>query len=160
MQTPLNAVPQSAGQLPYHLMADFSADDVGLIAMDDGLMSATKQSKVLVVDDSLTERTHLARIIQAAGYEVMMASSGNEAVALLAEHQPTAVFLDIIMDDGDGYKACRSIKRNAATANIPVIMVSSKANAVDRKWAEKLGASDYIVKPYEDEVILQALASI
>jgi len=123
-------------------------------------VSGLSSQKVLVVDDSLTERANLARIIQSAGYDVMTASSGNEAVTLAVEHSPVAVFLDIIMDDGDGYKACRTIKRHSATANIPVIMVSSKANMVDQKWAERQGANSYVTKPYSDEDILQALQMI
>jgi CheY-like chemotaxis protein len=119
-----------------------------------------KLQTILVADDSLTERTHLMQILQSAGYEVLSAASGNEAAAMAEQHQPDLIFLDIIMDDGDGYKACRTIKRNDATSEIPVIMVSSKSNPVDKKWAEKLGASAYVVKPYADEEILQALNSV
>ncbi len=100
---------------------------------------------ILVADDSLTERTNITRILEAAGYSVVSAASGNEAVALAEKSRPDMIFLDIIMDDGDGYKACRSIKRNEATRDIPVVMVSSKANPVDKKWAAKLGAVGYIV---------------
>ena len=99
----------------------------------------------------------MTRILEAAGYSVISAASGNEATALAAEQQPDMIFLDIIMEDGDGYKACRSIKRNEATRDIPVVMVSSKANPVDKKWAEKLGAVGYVVKPYSDEEIIQAI---
>lgn len=115
---------------------------------------------ILVADDSLTERTHLTQILQNAGYEVLSAASGNEAAAMAEQHRPDLVFLDIIMDDGDGYKACRSIRRNDNTRDIPIIMVSSKSNPVDKKWAEKLGANAYVVKPYADDEIIQALNSL
>lgn len=156
MQT-LNIVSQSATKLPYHLMADMLPGVTESESDDQPVAATSTAPKVLVADDSLTERTNLSRILQAAGYDVVTACSGNEAVELALLHQPLAIFLDIIMDDGDGYRACRHIKRHAVTANIPVIMVSSKSNAVDQKWAEKLGASGYVVKPYDDAVILQTL---
>lgn len=120
----------------------------------------TDIKNILVADDSLTERTNITRILEAAGYSVVSAASGNEALSLAEEHRPDVIFLDIIMDDGDGYKACRTLKRNELTRDIPVIMVSSKSNPVDKKWAEKLGASGYVVKPYSDEAIIQAIAAV
>ncbi|GEM_PF-999280 len=115
---------------------------------------------ILVADDSMTERANLSRILRGAGYEVLMAVSGNEAFDLAVRHEPDAVFLDIIMEDGDGYKTCRQLKRHEATADIPVIMVSSKTNPVDRQWAMKLGAAAYVVKPYTDTDILASLARL
>lgn len=111
----------------------------------------------MVAEDSLTERTRITHILEAAGYTVFSAASGNEAFAAAVEQQPDMIFLDIIMEDGDGYKACRSMKRDERTCDIPVIMVSSKSNAVDKKWAEKLGAAGYVVKPYADEEIIAAI---
>ena len=115
---------------------------------------------VLVADDSLTERTNLGRILKSAGYQVLSASSGDEAVRLAKAHLPDLILLDIIMDDGDGYKACRQLKREQSTAAIPVIMVSSKSNPVDKQWASKLGASDYLVKPYEERDLLDKLEAL
>ncbi len=135
-------------------------DDIESGRADNPMPISSVSAKVLVADDSLTERTNLSRILQTAGYEVITVCSGNEAVEQALQHQPVAIFLDIIMDDGDGYRACRHLKRNAVTMNIPIIMVSSKSNVVDQKWAEKLGASRYIVKPYDDAVILQTLADV
>ncbi len=115
---------------------------------------------ILVVDDSLTERTRLAGILKDAGYQVLTASSGNEAATIAKNQHPDLIFLDIIMDDGDGYKTCRDLKRDDETKKIPVIMVSSKSNSVDKKWAMKLGASAYITKPYEAEDILAELEKL
>ncbi len=116
--------------------------------------------KILVADDSNTERLNLTRILAEAGYQVIAAHSGNEAKTLAESQQPDLIMLDIIMEDGDGYQACRAIRRNPVTQTIPVIMVSSKANQVDRQWAEKLGANAYIVKPYKGEEVLQQIAAL
>ena len=115
---------------------------------------------ILIADDSQTERANLSRILQDAGYEVITATSGNEARMMAEERHPDVIFLDIIMEDGDGYQACRHIRRNPAMANTPIIMVSSKSNPVDIKWAEKLGATGYVVKPYTSDVILDKLTGL
>jgi len=108
---------------------------------------------VLIADDSNTQLTYLKNILETAGYKTITATSGNEAIEL-----PDLIMLDIIMEDGDGYKACRSIKKNPALSNTPIIMVSSKSNPVDKQWAKQLGATDYIVKPYDKSEILNTLA--
>lgn len=127
-------------------------------------MSATGKNpaihKVLIADDSTTERLNLTHILEAAGYQVIPAQSGNEAKSLAETQLPDLVMLDIIMEDGDGYQACRALKRNPATQSIPVIMISSKSNPVDKQWAQKLGANAYIVKPYKDEDVLQQIAAL
>lgn len=116
--------------------------------------------KILIADDSNTERLNLTHILESAGYQVIAAQSGNEAKALAETQLPDLIMLDIIMEDGDGYQACRALKRNPATQSIPVIMVSSKSNPVDKQWAQKLGANDYIVKPYTNEDVLQKIAAL
>ena len=115
---------------------------------------------ILIADDSQTERLHLSRILQDAGYQVIVATSGNEARMLAETHKPDVIFLDIIMEDGDGYQTCRNLRRNPETAETPIIMVSSKANPVDMQWAKKLGANHYVVKPYTAEAILERLAAL
>lgn len=115
---------------------------------------------ILIADDSLTERTFLAQILNEAGYEVLSVNSGNEAIAQAEESQPDLIMLDIIMDDGDGYRTCRKLKRLEQTKNIPIIMVSSKSNEVDRQWALNLGAVAYVTKPYTAQDILQEIAKL
>jgi len=116
--------------------------------------------KILVADDSKTERMRLKQVLEGVGYEITTAASGSEALTLISSNAPDLVLLDIIMEDGDGYQTCRALKRNPETNPIPVIMISSKSNDVDRKWAMKLGALDYIVKPYSDTTLLQRLSDI
>jgi CheY-like chemotaxis protein len=112
---------------------------------------------ILIADDSETQLAHLKSILENAGYITITASSGNQAVTLSEKMQPDAIMLDIVMDDGDGYKACRAIKKNPILSNTPVFMISSKSNPVDKQWAKQLGASEYIVKPYEDKEVLDKL---
>lgn len=115
---------------------------------------------ILIADDSQTERLHLSRILQNAGYQVILANSGNEARMLAEAHNPDVIFLDIIMEDGDGYQTCRHLRRHPATAETPIIMVSSKSNLVDMQWAKKLGANHYVTKPYTPETILSQLTTL
>ena len=115
---------------------------------------------VLIADDSDTQLAHLKSILESAGYKTISATSGNQAIALSEKMSPDAIMLDIVMEDGDGYKACRTIKRNPATNKMPIIMISSKSNPVDKQWARQLGASGYIVKPYEDSEIIEKLLAV
>lgn len=115
---------------------------------------------VLIADDSETQLAHLKSILDSAGYNTITAKSGNEAVELSQKLDPDVIMLDIVMADGDGYKACRTIKKNPKLEHTPIIMVSSKSNPVDKQWAKQLGATDYIVKPYENNQILDTLTSL
>lgn len=116
--------------------------------------------KILVAEDSKTEQVHLRQLLESSGYEVKIVESGTEAIEIINSFKPDLILMDIIMEDGDGYQTCRKLKRNDDTKDIPIIMVSSKNNDVDRKWALKLGALDYIVKPYVDADLLQRLSEV
>jgi len=115
---------------------------------------------VLIADDSDTQLAHLKNILEEAGYQIFTAHSGNKAIELSETLKPDLIMLDIVMEDGDGYKACRSIKKNPELANTPIIMVSSKSNPVDKQWARQLGATDYIVKPYQNSEVLDKLVEL
>jgi twitching motility two-component system response regulator PilH len=114
--------------------------------------------KVLVVDDSATDLKNLEQICSGAGYAVVTASSGSEAVEKVSSEQPDAVLLDVIMNDMNGFQVCRAITSNSATQHIPVVLVSSKGEKTDRIWGEQQGAKAYIIKPYTPEQILNQLA--
>ena len=117
------------------------------------------QQTILIADDSRTQLLHLKSILEAAGYLTITANSGNQAIKLSEKLNFDMIMLDIVMADGDGYKACRSIRKNPALTDIPIIMVSSKANPVDKHWAKRLGATDYIVKPFKDSEVLTKVAT-
>jgi len=143
------------------MAADQSADAPSDKARPEtALLKRAELQTALVVDDSQTERVHLGHLLKDAGLEVLVAESGNKAKKLAELHEPDVIFLDILMEDGDGYQTCRALRRNPATAMTPIIMVSSKSNPVDIKWAEKLGASGYIVKPFAADAVRAKLAEL
>lgn len=114
-------------------------------------------SKVLVVDDAQADRVALEQILSEAGYQVVCAASGAEALDKAASDKPDLVLLDVVMDEMDGFKTCRKLTSDPGTSAIPVIMVSGNAQKVDKIWAEQQGAKAYITKPYTPDQILDAV---
>jgi twitching motility two-component system response regulator PilH len=110
-------------------------------------------NKILVVDDVATDRMYLREILTDAGYQVITAASGKEALDLASRDKPDLIFLDIVMDDMDGYQACRKLTRGEATKHIPVVMVSANKQKVDKLWAQRQGARAYVTKPFTNDDI-------
>lgn len=115
-------------------------------------------AKLLVVDDSAPEREHLRDLLVKAGHTVVTAVSGREVVALAATERPDLIFMDIVMNDVDGFQATRALREDTATDRIPVVVVSSKNQKADKLWAQLQGAKGYVVKPYSAEDILKQVA--
>jgi twitching motility two-component system response regulator PilH len=116
--------------------------------------------KVMIVDDSTTDLLHLKEVVARSGCEIITATSGKEAVAKTKVEKPDLVFLDIVMDEMDGYRACREIKKDPETASIPVVFVSSKRQKADQLWAAKQGGRALISKPYTEDQILEQIKAV
>ncbi|MGQ0658620.1 MAG: response regulator [Chromatiales bacterium] len=114
-------------------------------------------SKVLIVDDSSTDLTNLALILSNEGCTVITASTGREALSKAQSEKPDMIFMDIVMDDMDGFEAVRRLMADVATKTIPVVFVSSRGQRADRVWAIMQGAKELISKPYEPHQILDQL---
>lgn len=116
-------------------------------------------NKILVVDDSLADLKNITDIISEAGFIVVSATNGNEAIQKAKSEKPSLIFMDIIMPNMDGFAACRALANDAETKNIPVIFVTSKNQKADRLWAQMQGGKGYVTKPYSaDEIIDQLKA--
>lgn len=111
--------------------------------------------RILVVDDEASLRTLLKRFLQLEHYEVITAENGAQALALLVEHQPDLVLLDMNMPVMSGMEALRRIKTDPATRDVPVVIVSSEVDVDGIATCLKLGAEDYLPKPF-NPVILSA----
>jgi chemosensory pili system protein ChpA (sensor histidine kinase/response regulator) len=111
-------------------------------------------ASVMVVDDSLTVRKVSARSLSRAGFEVMAAKDGIEALEQLAQHRPDLMLVDIEMPRMDGYDLIRELRSDSRYRDIPVIVVTSRAGEKHREKAFALGANDYLSKPYQEEELL------
>lgn len=103
--------------------------------------------KILVVDDSPTERFALLEFLTKQGYSVVTADSGEEAVTKSKREMPDLILMDVVMPGINGYQATRTITRDDVTRSIPVIMCTSKGLETDKIWGMRQGARDYLVKP-------------
>lgn len=111
-------------------------------------------SKVLVVDDSLTDRRVTTTYLEQAGLTVLDVESAEEAIEKLPQYQPNLIVLDVVMGGQSGFELCRALKANLATKTIPVILCSSKSTEADKMWGDVVGADAYIAKPVNrDELI-------
>lgn len=116
--------------------------------------------KVLVVDDSPTERHNLSEILTSSGFEVVTASDGAEGVKKAESEMPDLILMDVVMPGVSGFQATRSITKNEKTAHIPVMMCTSRSQETDRTWGLKQGATKYLVKPIEKNVLLAEIAKL
>ena len=117
-------------------------------------------AKLLVVDDSPTELHLMKTVLSRHGHQVLEASSGDQGVAMSAEHLPDLVLMDIVMPGLNGFQATRQISRNKKTAHIPVVIVTTKNQETDRVWGERQGARGYLVKPIQEEELLGAIEGL
>jgi two-component system cell cycle response regulator DivK len=116
--------------------------------------------KILVVDDNEDNRQILIDLLSAAGYEVIEAHNGFDAVATAAREVPALVLMDIQLPGMDGLEATRRIKVQPALARIPVIAVTSYALAGDDRKAADAGCDDYVTKPFSPRALLAKVRTI
>ena len=103
---------------------------------------------VLLVEDEPAQRELLAYNLEAEGFDVITADNGEDGLILVDENDPDLIVLDWMMPQLSGIEVCRRLKSNSKTRQIPVIMLSARAEEVDRVRGLETGADDYVVKPY------------
>jgi len=116
--------------------------------------------KILVVDDSPTERFFLANLLSKQGYTVVTAENGEEAIAKIRSERPSLVVMDVVMPGQSGFQITRALTRDPETQAIPVILCTSKATETDRIWGLRQGARDYVIKPVNAEELLAKIADL
>jgi two-component system alkaline phosphatase synthesis response regulator PhoP len=116
-----------------------------------------KKGKVLVVDDEVNITQILEFSIGAEGFDVITAQNGEEAIEKARREQPDLIILDIMMPKIDGYEACRILKANPLTRNIPVVLLTAKGRDIDRRLGMEVGATDYIVKPFSPNRLVERI---
>ncbi|HJS37473.1 MAG TPA: response regulator [Burkholderiales bacterium] len=113
--------------------------------------------KILVIDDSNTIRRSAEMYLRQAGYDVILAEDGFDALAKISDHQPRVIFVDIMMPRLDGYQTCALIKQNPHLKATPVIMLSSKDGVFDRARGRLAGSDRYLTKPFTREALIETV---
>ncbi len=112
--------------------------------------------KILVVDDEPDALEVIAFKLKEAGYIPLTAADGLRAVAVVREERPALVVLDLMLPQLDGLEVCKILRRDPATAGIPIIMLTARAAEMDRIVGLELGADDYVTKPFSPrELVLR-----
>lgn len=116
--------------------------------------------KVLVVDDSPTEMQKLTTMLQRHGHKVITAETGEDGVAVAASEMPDAILMDVVLPGINGFQATRKITKDAATGNIPVILVTTKDQETDKVWGMRQGAQAYLTKPVAERDLVTTLNQV
>jgi len=115
-------------------------------------------AKILIVDDLPTEVQLMQQAISRLGHSSIVATDGEQALEMVRRETPDLVLLDVVLPRMDGFQVCRKIKKDAQTAKIPVILVSSKTQESDKFWGLKQGATAYICKPFAAEELADTVS--
>lgn len=107
-----------------------------------------KGIKALIIDDSPTVVAALRKVLRSAGYNTSEALDAEKGLALIEQDPPDLVFLDIVLPGMNGFNALRLIRKNPASQHIPVIMISGNEHATEQFYADRIGADDFMKKPF------------
>jgi twitching motility two-component system response regulator PilH len=116
--------------------------------------------KILIVDDSPTERHVLNDMLTKSGFEVVASDNGEDAILKAKALKPDLILMDVVMPGLNGFQATRAISRDPDTRSIPIILCTSKSQETDKIWGMRQGARDYIVKPVNREELLDKIAAL
>lgn len=109
----------------------------------------------LIIDDSATEREIIKSCLQQVGINVSVATSGEEALEKINSSKPDLIVLDVVLPGLSGFEICRTLKGEATTSTIPIILCSTKGSEMDKFWGMKQGADAYIPKPIDQEQLVR-----
>jgi len=113
--------------------------------------------KIMVIDDSSTIRKTAETLLKRAGFEVITAADGFEAMSVVADQHPDIIFIDIMMPRLDGYQTCALIKNNKQFGSTPIVMLSSKDGLFDRARGKLAGSEQHIHKPFTQDDLVNAI---
>ncbi len=120
----------------------------------------TMPGRVLIVEDSATNRLLLRSRLNQAYYDVVEAENGEQALELVTSERPDLVLLDVMMPGMDGFEVCRRLKSSPETLHIPVVMLTALDKREDRVTGLEAGADDFLSKPFDDVALMSRVASL
>lgn len=123
------------------------------------MKQAITKDKILIVDDIPANMWVLLEVLSDAGYDVLLAQSGEQALRVAEYAKPSLILLDVMMPNMDGFEVCRTLKENPNLSNIPIIFMTALSDTVNKLKGFELGAADYVTKPIQYKEILARVSA-
>lgn len=127
------------------------------MAAEDSTRGGGSQGRILVVDDDEDSRRLLSHLLERKGYSVVLADGGPAALDSLRSNEVDVILLDVMMPAMDGFAVCRELKKSAATASLPVILLTARDDMETRAQGMNLGVSEFLAKPVNKEELYMRL---
>ncbi len=108
-----------------------------------------KENKILIIDDNQVIRKLASNLLSKRNYRVELAQTGKQGIEMARDLAPQVILLDVMMPEMDGYEVCKRLKADDLTKDIPIIMVTSKTDSIDKIKGLEIGAADYVTKPFD-----------
>jgi twitching motility two-component system response regulator PilH len=115
---------------------------------------------ILIIDDSPTELHLFQNMLEKAGFETLVADSGEEGVRQAEASRPDCILMDVVMPGMNGFQATRKITQDPRTSSIPVIMITTKDQETDKIWGMRQGAVEYLVKPIAEKQLVHMINTV
>lgn len=115
---------------------------------------------ILCVDDDVNVLYRLTDLLEKAGFPVIVAQTGYDALALAVSRKPSLILLDLVLPDLPGEEVCRRLRVHAPTAGIPVVMLTVKDREADKVIGFETGADDYVTKPFSEQILLARIRAL
>jgi twitching motility two-component system response regulator PilH len=117
-------------------------------------------ARILIVDDSPSQLLGMKRIVEKLGHEIVTAEDGASGVEVAKSTMPDLILMDVVMPNLNGFQATRAISKEPSTANIPVVLVTTKDQETDKVWGMRQGAKAYITKPFTETQLIEVINSL
>jgi twitching motility two-component system response regulator PilH len=114
-------------------------------------------ARILIVDDSPSQLMGMKRIVEKLGHEALSAEDGAMGVDAAKTNLPDLILMDVVMPNLNGFQATRAISKNASTAHIPIVLVTTKDQETDKLWGMRQGAKAYITKPFNEAELVEVI---
>ena len=114
-------------------------------------------ARILIVDDSPSQLMGMKRIVEKLGHEALSAEDGAQGVEVAKANVPDLILMDVVMPNLNGFQATRAISKEATTAHIPIVLVTTKDQETDKVWGMRQGAKAYITKPFNEAELVAVI---
>jgi twitching motility two-component system response regulator PilH len=114
-------------------------------------------ARILIVDDSPSQLMGMKRIVEKLGHQALTAEDGAAGVDMAKLEKPDLILMDVVMPNLNGFQATRAISKEATTAHIPIVLVTTKDQETDKVWGMRQGAKAYITKPFNENQLVDVI---